>query len=112
MTIEYENVLEEKDQEKRMEIILIDAYGEDEQQEAFCCYVEDHISFPFEAKMCGGKGSNFTVLGFASLRPNRISCEINIGGAKSRMPLDDIMPVDKESANYIVISDYVKFIEG
>lgn len=108
---EYENILTEKDQEKRIEIVLTDAYGEDEQQTAFCCYLGDHITFPFEAKIRDEKDSElFTVLGFSSIEPHRVVCEIDIKGMKSRMPLTEIEPIEKNSSNSIVIGDYLKFL--
>ena len=110
---EYENILIEKDQEKRIEIVLTDAYGEDEQQTAFCCYLEDHITFPFKARIRGDKDSiMFTVLGFTSVTPHRVVCEIDLKDTMSRMPLIEIEPVEKHSSNYFVIDDYLKFIEG
>ena len=109
---EYDDVLKEKNQNKRIEIVLTDAYREDEMQSAFCCYLEDNIKFPFEAKIRGDKKSKrFTVLRFTSLTPHRIVCEIEFEERiKSRMPLTEIELMDKKSPNNIVISDYLKFI--
>ena len=109
---EYENILDEMDQDKRIEIILTDAYGEDEIQTAFCCYLEDYIKFPFEAKIKNEKNSkNFKVLRFTSIVPHRVVCEIEFeDGIKSRMPLTEIEPLDKKSSNNTVINDYLKFI--
>ena len=108
---EYEDVLNEKEQERRIEIVLMDAYGEYEQQEAFCCYLSDYISFPFKAKIRGEKKSEiFTVLGFTSVEPHRVVCKIEIGGKKSRMPLTEIEPIEKDSPNNLVIEDYLKFL--
>jgi len=108
---EYEDVLKEKDQEKRIEIILMDTYEEIEQQEAFCCYLSDYISFPFKARIRGEKKSEiFTVLGFTSVEPHRVVCKIEIGDKKSRMPLTEIEPIKKDSPNNIVIEDYLKFL--
>lgn len=109
---EYENILDEPDQDKRIEIVLTDAYGEDEMQTAFCCYLEDYIKFPFEAKIRKDRKSRkFKVLRFTSIVPHRVVCEIEFeGGIKSRMSLTEIEPLDKESSNNIVISDYLKFI--
>ena len=110
---EYENVLAEKDQEKRIDIVLTDAYDEDERQIAFCCYLEDHITFPFKARIRDDKDSEtFTVLGFISVTPHRVVCEIDLKGTLSRMPLSEIEPIDKNSSNHMVIDDYLKFIEG
>jgi len=110
---EYEDVLTEKDQEKRIDIVLTDAYDEYEQQLAFCCYVEDYITFPFKARIRDDKNSEiFTVLGFTSVTPHRVVCEINLKGTISRMPLTEIEPIEKNSSNYIVIDDYLKFIES
>lgn len=110
--MEYEDILKEKDQDKRIEIVLIDCYSEDEMQAAFCCYLEDYIKFPFEAKIRKNRSSRtFNVLRFTSVTPHRIVCEIKFGeGIKSRMPLTEIEPVDKNSSNNIVINDYLKFI--
>ena len=109
---EYENVLAEKDQEKRINIVLTDAYDEYEQQIAFCCYLEDHITFPFKARIRDIKDSEtFTVLGFTSVTPHRVVCEIDLKGTPSRMPLSEIEPIDKNSSNHMVIDDYLKFIE-
>ena len=110
---EYENILTEKDQEKRVEIVLTDAYDEYEQQIAFCCYLGDHIIFPFKARIRDNKDSTmFTALGFTSVTPHRVVCEIDLKGTISRMPLTEIEPVEKHSSNYFVIDDYLKFIEG
>lgn len=107
---DYENVLKEKNQEKRIDIVLTDAYG-DEQEEAFCCYLGDYVSFPFKARIRGESNSKiFKVLRFTSITPNRVVCEINIDGTISRMPLTEIEPIEKDSPNEIVISDYLKFI--
>jgi len=108
---EYEDVLNEKEQERRIEIVLIDTYGEIEQQEAFCCYLSDYISFPFKAKIRDEKDSEiFMVLGFTSVEPHRVVCKIEIGGKKSRMPLTEIEPIEKDSPNNLVIEDYLKFL--
>ena len=108
---EYENVLKEKEQEKRIDIVLTDAYGEDEQQMAFCCYLEDYAHFPFKAKIRGENNSKiFKVLRFTSITPHRVVCEVDIAGTKSRMPITEIEPIDEDSPNEIVISDYLKFI--
>ena len=108
---EYENILTEKDQEKRIEIVLTDAYGEYEQQIAFYTYLEDYITFPFKAKIRDEKDSElFTVLGFISIEPHRVVCEIDLKGIKSRMPLTEIEPIEKNSSNSIVIGDYLKFL--
>jgi hypothetical protein len=108
---EYEDVLKEKDREKRIEIVLTDAYGEYEQQSAFCSYLSDYISFPFKAKIRGEKKSEiFTVLGFTSVEPHRVVCKIEIGGKKSRIPLTEIKPINKDSPNNMVIEDYLKFL--
>lgn len=110
---EYEDVLKEKDQDKRIRIVLTDSYGEEEMQMAFCCYLEDHIKFPFEAKMREDKKSKkFKVLRFTAIVPHRVVCEIEFEeGIKSRMPLTEIEPLDKKSSNNIVINDYLKFIK-
>jgi len=109
--VDYENVLEEKDREKRIEIILTDSYNEFEQDEAFCCYLEDYIALPFKARIRGDKKSEvFTVLGFTSITPQRIVCEIDMKGTTSRMPLTEIEPTDKQSTNALVISDYLTYI--
>ena len=81
-----------KDQNKRIEIVLTDSYGEDEAQAAFCCYLEDYIKFPFEAKIRKDKNPRkFRVLRFTSIAPHRVVCEIEFDeGIKSRMPLTEI----------------------
>ena len=109
---EYKEVLKEKDQDKRIEIVLTDSYGDDEMQTAFCCYLEDYIKFPFEAKIRNDRDSKkFKVLRFTSIVPQRVVCEIEFDeGTKSRMPLTEIEPLDKKSANNIIIGDYLKFI--
>ena len=109
--LDYENVLDERDQKKRIEIVLTDTYNEYEQQSAFCCYIEDHISFPFKARIRGERKSEiFTVLGFTSVEPHRVVCKINLNGSKSRMPLTEIDPIEKDSVNSIVIDDYLEFL--
>lgn len=110
---EYKEVLKEKNQDKRIEIILTDSYGEDEMQMAFCCYLEDYIEFPFEAKIRkDGNLKKFKVLRFTSIVPHRVVCEIEFEeGIKSRMPLTEIESIDKKSSNNIVIDDYLKFID-
>lgn len=109
--IDYENVLAEKNREKRIEIVLTDSYGKDEQDIAFCCYLEDYITFPFKARIRGRKKSDvFTVFGFTSITPRRIVCEIDLKGATSRMPLTEIEPIEKKSTNAVVIGDYLTYI--
>jgi len=109
--IEYENILSELNGEKRIEIILIDAYGEDEQQIAFCCYLEDYLSFPFKARIRNQKNSVcFSVLGFTSVVPHRVVCNIDLNGTSSRMPITEIEPVDEQSINTMVIDDYICFL--
>lgn len=108
---EYENILKQKNQQKRIEIVLTDSYNDDEADNAFCCYLEEYISFPFKARIRGRKKSAiFTVLKFTSVTPHRVVCEIDIYGVKSRMPLTEIEPLEKRSPNEIVISDYLEFI--
>ena len=109
--VEYEDVLSEKDQEKRIDIVLTDAYGEYEQQIAFCCYLEDYLSFPFKAKIREDTDSEiFTVLSFTSVTPHRVVCEIDLKGTLSRMPLSEIEPLGKNSSNSTVIDDYLHFL--
>jgi len=109
--LDYEDVLKEKDQEKRIEIVLTDAYGEDEQQIAFCTYIEDYISFPFNARIRNEEHSEiFTVLGFTSVTLHRVICEIDLNGSKSRIPLTEIEPIEKDTVNFIVIDDYIRFL--
>lgn len=109
--IDYENVLAEKNREKRIEIVLTDSYGKDEQDIAFCCYLEDHITFPFKAWIRGRKKSDvFTVLQFTSVTPRRVVCEIDLNGTTSLMPLTEIEPIEKKSTNTIVIDDYLTYI--
>lgn len=108
---DFENVLKQKNRQKRIDIVLTDAYGDYEQDEAFCCYLEEYISFPFKAKIRGRKKSVvFTVLKFTSVTPHRIVCEVDINGVKSRMPLTEIEPLEKRSPNEMVISDFLEFI--
>jgi len=109
--LDYENVLEENDQKRRIEIVLTDAYGEHEQQEAFCCYLEDHVSFPFKAILRDEKKPEiFTVLRFRSMNHYCIVCEVDINGTRSRVPLTEIVPVERDSTNYIVIGDYLHYM--
>jgi len=109
--IDYENVLAEKNRDKRIEIVLTDSYGRDEQDIAFCCYLEDYITFPFRARIRGRKKTDaFTVLGFTSVTPQRVVCEIDLKGITSRMPLNEIEPIDKHSTNALVIGDYLTYI--
>lgn len=109
--VDYENVLSESDREKRIEIILIDAYGEDEQDIAFCCYLEDYLSFPFEARIRNlSSSASFIVLGFSSVVPHLIVCDINLNETKSKMPITEIEPVDKHSSNNMIIDDYLHFL--
>lgn len=109
--VDYENVLDEMDRTRRIEIVLTDAYGEDERQDAFCCYLEDHMSFPFRARIRDGEGlGEMTVLGFTSVRPHRVVCKTDINGFKSRTPLTEIEPIEEDSVNSIVIGDYLEFL--
>ena len=101
----YNCILKEKYQEKRIEIGLTDAYGEDEEQEAFCCYLAEQTSFSFKAKIRGESNSKiFTVLRFTSITPHRVVCEVDINDTKSRMPITKIEPIEKDSPNEIVIT--------
>ena len=50
------------------------------------------------------------VLRFTSITPHRAVCEIDIDGIKSRIPITEIEPIEKDSPNEIVIRDYLKFI--
>ncbi len=109
--IDYENVLAEKDREKRIEIVLTDSYGKEEQDTAFCCYLEDYITFPFKARIRGRKKSDiFTVFRFTSVTPWRIVCEIDLKSTTSLMPLTEIEPIEKKSTNAVVIGDYLTYI--
>ena len=111
--VEYENVMKEKNQDKRIDIILTDAYDEHEQQSAICCYLEEYIKFPFKAKMRGEKNSKeFTVLRFTSISPHRVVCKVDVDGIKIRVPLTEIEPLDNKSSNTTVISDFLKLIEN
>ncbi len=108
---EYENILKEKNQDKRIDIILTDAYDEYEQQSAICCYLEDYMKFPFKAKIRGEKSKIFTVLRFTSVEPHRVVCKIDLGGNKIRVPLTEIEPLDKRSTNSRILGDFLKFLE-
>lgn len=107
----FENVLEERNQQKRIEIVLTDAYGEYEQMEAFLCYLDEYLSFPFQATIKNEPISvEFTVLGFTSLEPNRVVCKIKINGVISRTPLTEIEPIEQTNHNFLIISDYLVFL--
>lgn len=109
--VDYENVLTEKNREKRIKLVLTDSYGTDEQDIAFCCYLEDYITFPFKARIRGRKKSDiFTILGFTSVTPRRVVCEIDLNGTTSLMPLSEIEPIEKKSTNTVVIGDYLTYI--
>jgi hypothetical protein len=109
--VEYENVLDEKDRMRRIEIVLTDVYDEDERQHAFCCYIEDYMSFPFRARIRDEEGpGEITVLGFTSVRPHRVVCRTDINGFEARMPLTEIEPIEEDSVNSIVIGDYLEFL--
>ncbi|MFT4304693.1 MAG: calcium-binding protein [Candidatus Woesearchaeota archaeon] len=111
--IEYNEILKEKNREKRIEIVLTDAYGDDEQNEAICCYLSDYMVFPFDAKIRDDKNSEiFRVLRFTSITPNQIVCEINLNGRITRISLTEIEPIDKKSTNNLIIEDYLYFIDG
>jgi len=108
--LDYERVLEEKDQKRRIDIVLTDAYGEYEQHEAFCCYLEEYISFPFKAVLRDEKDPEiFTVLGFRPMRSHYIVFEIKIKGVRSRIPITEITPIEKDTVNSIVIEDYLRY---
>ena len=109
--VDHDNVLDERDRWRRIEMVLADAYGEDEQQTAFCCYLEDHVSFPFMARIRGEEGPGvMTVLGFTSVRPHRVVCRIDLNGSESRMPLTEIEPIVKDGVNSIVIGDFLELL--
>ena len=92
-------------------MVLTDAYGEYEQQTALCCYLEDHMSFPFRARIRDVDDPEvLTVLGFTSVRPHRVVCRVDLNGSETRMPLTEIEPIKEDSANSIVIGDYLEFL--
>ena len=108
---DFENVLDETDRGRRIEIVLTDAYGEDEQQNAFCCYLEDYMSFPFRARIRDEEDSGeMTVLGFTSVRPHRVVCRVDPDSSKTLIPLTEIEPIEEDSVNSIVIGDYLEFL--
>ena len=106
-----ENILNERNRTNRIELVLTDAYDEDEQDEAFCCYLGDYIKFPFMAKFRGTKNSEiFKVLKFTSLTPHRVICESKFCGKLIRTSLSEIEPISKNSDNSTIIEDYLSYI--
>lgn len=55
----YDEVIEE-----RIEVeIVVDAYGEYERAMAWCCHLEDKLTFPFKAKTCVSIASSPLIVG-------------------------------------------------
>ena len=110
-TITFENILDEPNRDKRIEIVLVDTYDEGEQRAAFCVYLEDNIEFPFKAKLRNTKKSEvFTVTRFSRLDPDiGIVCDVKIDGKSLKVPITEIEPIDNRK-NDMIIKDYLKWL--
>jgi hypothetical protein len=106
------------DQEQRMEALLVDCYGRDEELSAFEIYCSDALRPPFAAVWRDpdrpGQEEAVTVVGLARVDDRRgVLLTVRRSGKKARTAVaEQLWATDPRSVNATVLDDYRDWVEG
>ena len=112
----FKHLLDEPDQEARLDEVLCDSEGFDKGCGSFEIYLEECFDFPFEAKFrserYGNVRSRFTVTGLAGSRTRGgVYCNIRFkNGVKQEVPVCGIIPLNSKHKRNIPLNDYLKWL--
>ncbi len=112
----FRHLLDEPDQDTRMDEILCDADNFDQQCGSLEIYLEECLDFPFEAKFrsekYGNARSRFTVISLAGSRTRGgVYCNISFkNGVKQEVPICGIILLDSKHKRNIALNDYLKWL--
>ncbi len=104
----------EKDKEREQRIdyeIVVDAYNEEERAMGWYYYLDDNISFPFQAKWLSGKkpeGRDVKVLGISSAEDceHNMFVEVEYDDDVFSARLSDIEPLEVDEKTIQAIADW------
>jgi hypothetical protein len=106
------------DRQQRLEALLVDCYGQDEERAALGVYCSDALQPPFVATWRDpdepGHEETVTVLGTARVDERRgVLLKVQRPGGKERAVLaDQLWADDPGGVNATVLDDYREWIEG
>ncbi|MBI5036002.1 hypothetical protein HZC09_01535 [Candidatus Micrarchaeota archaeon] len=112
----FRHLLDEPDQQTRLDELLVDSEGWDKGLSAFEIYLEECFDFPFQAKFrskkYGDTKSVFTVLRVScSKDKGGVFCEIQFKNQKKReVPVCCITPTDRKHKRNIAFNDYLSWL--
>jgi hypothetical protein len=110
---------EEREERIKMEII-VDAYGAEEQAMGWHAYLDDTLTFPFEARCLTEReespleeGETVRVVGMSSTEPTLSQQFVTIEwmDRKFGVPLEQLEPVDVGNATEQAIADWHYWLE-
>jgi calcium binding protein len=122
--LDWDRIAAEPDRERRLESILTDAYGENEQLWAFYSYWEENAEFPFEAvprsevlsvdddgidTMPDPEALEVVKVSDAS-ETRGVLCQVMRGDKVRQMPISDLVPLDPH--NRRIWGDYVAWADS
>jgi hypothetical protein len=122
--LDWDRIAAEPDRERRLDSILADAYGENEQLWAFYTYWEEHAEFPFEAVARGEvlsvdddgidtmpDAETLEVVKVSDATETRgVLCQVMRGDKVRQMPISDLVPLDPH--NRRIWGDYVAWADS
>jgi calcium binding protein len=114
-----EDIPEIPDREKRLDEIMVDCYGREEELAAFEVYLTDALRPPFAATWRdpdeSGHAEPITVLGVADVDDRRgilLNVRRRRGGKEWRVLAEQVWADDATGANGIVLDDYRSWADG
>ena len=116
--MDIEDIPELPDRRQRMEALLVDCYGREEELSAFEVYCSDALRPPFAAVWRDpdepGHEEAVTVVGPAGVDDRRgVLLTVRRSGRKARDALaEQLWATDPRSANATVLDDYRDWVEG
>lgn len=122
--LDWERIAEEPDRGRRLESILVDAYGDSEQLWSFYSYWEETGEFPFEAVPRSEvltvddddvdvmpDARTVEVLKVADATESRgVLCQVMRDNKVRQMPISDLVPMDAH--NRRVWGDYIAWFDS
>jgi hypothetical protein len=122
--LDWERIGEEPDRERRLESILADAYGSDEELWALYTYWEEFAEFPFESVPRSDVLSvdddgvdtmpdppTFEVVKVTDATPSRgVLCQIMRGDKVRQMAISELVPLDTH--NRRIWGDYMAWFDS
>ena len=122
--LDWERIAAEPDRERRVEIVLADTFGENEQAWAFYTYWEEHAELPFNAVprsqvlSVDDEGVDtmvdpepFEVVQISDASETRgVLCQVMSGEKVRQMPISELVPLDAH--NRRIWGDYIAWFDN